>query len=186
MRILIFASFYYPHIGGYEKNIHELAKRLVVEGHEVKILTCNTENVSELQVLDGVYIYRMPCWNILNKTFPIPKPFSRLFNVLFSIKKHRDCDMVITQTRFFILSFIGMVYAKLNKFPLIHVERGTCHSVVSNKLVSIVARIYDHTIGSLIVSHSNANIGVSNAASEFIKHLGGLNTVTIYNGIETA
>lgn len=183
MNILIFASYYYPHIGGYDKNVHELAKRLVVKGHRVHVLTCNTEKTTSIELVDGVLVFRMNCYHLLGKTYPVPIPFGKFFNELF-ILRQRHCDIVITQTRFFILSFLGLLFAKLNRIPLIHVERGTCHSIVSNKLISIIAQIIDHTMGFSIVKGANANVGVSNAACKFIEHLGGCDTMTIYNGIE--
>ncbi len=183
MHVLIFAAYYHPHIGGYEKNIHELAKRLVKNGYWVGIITCNTEDAEYLDELDGVDIKRLKCWHILNKTFPIPVlnlcNLRRIFN-----KEDSDVDIVVTQTRFFPTSLLGLIYSKIKGIPLIHVERGTCHSVVSNKLVSAVARFCDHTVGSMIVRSAKVNVGVSEAACAFIKHLGGKVTMTIYNGIE--
>lgn len=175
MNIAIFAGYYYPHIGGYEKNVHELAKRLVSNGYIIEVVTCNTEGDPIIEMHDGVHIQRLRSIHLLKKTFPVP--------IDFPYCPHKY-DIVITQTRFFPICFIGMLFAKLKGIPLIHVERGTCHSVVSNKLVSVIAQIYDHTLGSLIVKSADVNVGVSNAACIFIEHLGGYNTKTIYNGIE--
>ncbi|HUV45793.1 MAG TPA: hypothetical protein VMW45_01850, partial [Dehalococcoidia bacterium] len=42
-RILIFAAYFLPSIGGYEKYAYELSRRLVQRGYGVDIPTCNTE-----------------------------------------------------------------------------------------------------------------------------------------------
>lgn len=181
MSILIFAGYYHPHIGGYTKNIHELAKRLVEEGYEIAVVTCNTESFEPLEIMDGVLIQRLPSLKLLGGTFPIPKPFLRLFCFLFS---KSDYDVVVTQTRFFVTSLLGMFYAKIHKLPLVHVERGTCHSVVSNRLVSLVARIYDHTVGTAIVKAAKLNVCVSESARTFVLHLGGKDTMVVYNGVD--
>lgn len=178
--ILIVTAFYSPSIGGYENDIHELAKRLNVNGYDINILTCNTENASAYEVKDGVTINRVACWNLLNKAYPIPLPSWRLFNTLFKRNKY---DAVMTQTRFFIICFIGMLFAKLKKLPLIHVERGAGHSVSSNKLVNMLSQIYDHSLGRFLVKSATLNIGVSQASCDFIKHIGSSNTMVIYNGL---
>ena len=182
MKIVVFAGFYLPYIGGYIKNIHELSRRLVKDGHEVYVITCDTENLKD-DYIDGVVIIRLPSWNLLNGTFPVPKLSKTLINCLFN--KKAVGGVVITQTRFFITSLLGLIYSKNHRLPLIHVERGTCHSVVPNRLVSVLAQVYDHTIGSLIVRSAKVNIGVSQSACDFIKHLGGKNTQVVHNGIET-
>jgi glycosyltransferase involved in cell wall biosynthesis len=92
-------------------------------------------------------------------------------------------DVVITQTRFFASSFLGYMIADIQHTPLIAVERGTCHSVVQNKVVGFINRVYDHTIGTLIVKSAKVNVGVSQAAADFVNHLGGKCRV-IYNGID--
>jgi glycosyltransferase involved in cell wall biosynthesis len=182
VNVVIFASFYQPHIGGFEKNVHELAKRLVIKGHNVSVITCNTNNTKTYEIIDKVFIIRLPCWNILNGSYPIPLP--KASKELQGSTLLVNPDVVITQTRFFPLSFLGMVYALIKRKPLIHVERGSCHSVVSNKFVDIMCKIYDHTFGSLVVKVAKSNVGISTPACEFIQHIGGENPQLIYNGVE--
>jgi glycosyltransferase involved in cell wall biosynthesis len=183
-RILIFAAYFYPHIGGYEKIVYELSRRLVQSDYEIDILTCNTERAPAYEELDGIHIYRLPCWNALNSLYPIPKPCPAGFKILRRLLR-KNYDIVNTQTRFFITSFLGLIFAKLKKTPLVHTEHGTRHSTVPNKVVDLISRTYDHTIGDLLVKSARRNIGVSQAACEFLKHLGAANTQVIYNGIDT-
>jgi len=184
MKILVFAAYYYPHVGGYEKNIHELNKRLRQRGHEIGIVTCNTDKAVPQEELDGIHIYRLPAWNIMGGTYPIPKPTPATFKVLRKLCK-KQFDLVNTQTRFFFTSFIGLVFARFKRVPLVHTERGTRHSITPNKLAEAIGKIYDHTIGSLIVKAAWKNIGVSQAACDFAKHLGAKDSIVIYNGIDT-
>ena len=41
--ILIFAAYFYPHVGGYEENIYQLSGRLAERGYKIDVVTCNTE-----------------------------------------------------------------------------------------------------------------------------------------------
>ncbi len=180
MRILVFAAYFFPHIGGYIKNIHELSRRLVARGHEVTIVTCNTESANNIEIMDNVTIIRFPSWDLLDHNYPVPKLSLGLLEFIFSRSEY---NVVLTQTRFFTPSLLGMIYSEVHKIPYIHVERGSCHTVANNKIMSLMIQSYDHTIGSLIIGNAKANVGVSESACQFIKHLGGKNVRTIYNGI---
>ena len=183
-RILTFAAYFYPHIGGYEKNVHELSRRLVQRGCEVDIVTCNTEHSPACEELNGIHIYRLPAWNTLKSTYPIPRPCLTSFRILRNLLR-KDYDVINTQTRFFITSLLGLVFATVKRTPLVHTERGTRHSVVSNKVVDLISRAYDHSIGALIVKSARGNIGISEAACEFLNHLGATNVKLVHNGIDT-
>jgi len=184
MRILIFAGYFYPHFGGSEQSIYELSKRLVNKGYEIDIITCNTENVSLYDVLDGIYIYRLPSWNILGGRYPVPKPNFITLKILWKLlrKKH---DVIHTNTRFMLTSFVGLVFAKIKRVPFVHTEHGATHSIVSNKIVDIISKAYDHTIGSLIVKSARTNVGVSSASCDFLRDLGANKSIVIHNGIDT-
>lgn len=178
MRINVFAAFYQPHVGGYCQNIHELAKRLVVEGHAVKVITCNTEEWPEDEYNDGIQILRLPCWQLLDKQYPVLKPSLALLRAWWG-----KPDLVMTQTRFFSTSLLGALFAWVYPCPLIHVERGSVHSVVSGGITGKLVRAYDHTLGALVVRRAKVNIGVSQAACDFVGHLGGKRRKVIYNGV---
>lgn len=183
MNILICAAFYTPHIGGYEKNIEALAKRLVKEGHTVDILTCNTEKEVEYEGLGKYTIIRLPCWNLLDGTYPVPTISGRTYQMLKGAVRYSH-DVIITQTRFFTTSLLGLILAWIKRIPLVHVERGTCHSVVQDAVVRFICKVYDHTIGCLISRYAVSNIGVSKAACDFIKHYSGRDAVVVHNGID--
>ena len=183
-RILIFAAYFHPHLGGYEKNVQELSRRLAERGCEIDVVTCNTEGASAEEEVDGICIHRLPSWNVLGGTYPIPKPAVTTFKILSELSRQRF-DLINTQTRFFSTSLLGLIFAKIKRTPLVHTERGTRHSVLSNKLIEASGKIYDHTIGSLIIKSARRNIGVSEAACNFLKHLGAKDTIVIPNGIDT-
>lgn len=178
MQVLIFSGYYLPHVGGAIYDTHTLAQGLMAKGFNVEVVTCNTENAMPLEIIDGIKIIRLPCWNLLNGQFPIPKPSLALARLLF-----KKPDVISTQTRFFVTSFIGAIMAKLRRIPLVHTERGSVHSVVNNKIVDIASKMYDHIIGSLVISMSDVCIGVSATACQFINHLGGKNIIRIPLGV---
>lgn len=184
-RILIFTGYFYPHSGGVESIIYELSRRLHSRGHEVHIVTSNTEGVATTEERDGLHIYRLPAWDALGGTYPVPKPSIAGLKVIWKLLRLR-VDLVNTQTRFFTTSLIGLIVAELKRRPLVHTEHGTEHSITTNRYVRAIAKMYDHVIGFLIVRRAKRNIGVSEAACDFVRHLGGKNTVVIPNGVDTS
>jgi glycosyltransferase involved in cell wall biosynthesis len=182
MRIAVFAGYFAPHVGGYCHNIHELSKRLVAKGHEVDIITCSTEpQVLRREDIEGVHILRMPLFWHVGGVFPLPAPSSELLAVV----RDNSYDVIITQSRIFATSVLGAMCSWIHGIPLIHVERGSCHTVLGIKVLSQMVKVYDHTIGRRMMSWSAKTIGISWASSEFIQHMcPKANPQTIYNGIK--
>jgi glycosyltransferase involved in cell wall biosynthesis len=181
--MLVFAAYFHPHVGGHEKIVYELSRRLVQKGYQIDILTCNTERTLAYEELDGIHIYRLPCWNALNSTYPVPRPCPTSFRILCRLLR-KDYDVINTQTRFFVTSFLGLIFAKLKRTPFVHTEHGTRHTIVRAEVMDLISRAYDHSIGTLVVKSARRNIGVSEAACEFLRHLGATNIQLEHNGID--
>lgn len=184
MRIAVFTAYFYPHKGGIERYVHEIYRRLVTKGIEVDVVTSNTNNAPREEVFDGIQIYRLDCWHILGETFPVPKINVNFIKVMQILNK-KSYSFINTQTRFFILSFIGLLYGKLRGIKVIHTEHGTQHSFLSNPITNRLSKIYDHTIGYLVMRYADYNVAISDASGEFSKHLGARHYTIVYNGTDT-
>ena len=182
MKIAFFSAYYAPAIGGMMYNIQTLAEKMVERGHSVAVLTCNTTKSEPYEKVDGVEIYRIPAWHMLNGTFPVPKPCMETFRALRKLKAWHP-DVVNTQTRFFITTLVGWLFGKSLRVPVVHTERGTRHSVVSSVKVNILSQLYDHVIGYAVTRWVSACTGVSGSACGFVKHLSGREGMRIPNGI---
>lgn len=184
MHIAVFASYFYPHKGGMEKYVYEIYSRLAKKGVKVDIITCNTNNSLTEEIYEGMNIYRFDCWDALGKTYPIPKINKTFFKILKKLNQN-SYSFVNTQTRFFIMSFVGFIYGKIRGIKVIHTEHGTRHTFFSNPIFNLLSNIYDHTIGFLITKFADYNIAISSASGEFSKHLGAKDYSIVYNGIDT-
>ena len=61
MNILFFAKYYYPHVGGVEKHVGEVSRRLVAKGHRVTVLTMQYDRKRPvLEKYQGIKILRIP------------------------------------------------------------------------------------------------------------------------------
>lgn len=59
MRILMIADFYWPYLGGVEQHVRTLSHALVELGHDVAVLTQKTGDLKEVEVENGVKIFRI-------------------------------------------------------------------------------------------------------------------------------
>lgn len=177
-RLLVFAGYFYPHMGGSETAIYELCRRLVNKGYEIDIVTCNTEKAPIVEKLEGFYVYRLPSWNILNNMYPLPKPTLTTLKILLKLLKKRH-DLINTHTRFFITSFVGLIFAKVKRVPLLHKEHGAGHSAQLSKPIDLISRAYDHTLGALILKFAWKLIADSTGVRDFLRHLGVKETAKI-------
>lgn len=182
--ILITCSFFYPHIGGLERNNWQIARRLAKKD-KVIVLTFNTEDSPRYENLDGFEIVRLDCWNVAGKYYPIPKPTIANFkDILGLFKAHPKA--IITNTRFYLLTFFSAILAKFYKVKHIHIERGANHTIHPSKIVSAVAKLYDLTLGKVALHLADIIGGQSYAALDFVKSLGVKNKpmFVAYNGVD--
>ncbi|MBU0708724.1 glycosyltransferase family 4 protein [Patescibacteria group bacterium] len=180
-RILVLTTLFHPRVGGLEKNTFELFSRLAKQHNfQINVVACNTENTNPFEQLAGLNIYRVPCWKLVKGTYAVPKPK----DLSATLKKIGKQDLVTTQTRFFFTSFIGLLYAKLHRIPLLHTEYGGGFVRHPSKIVEYIARIYDETIGRLTLRSADQVIGVSNDVCKFSLKLGAKNCRVIYEGVD--
>ncbi len=182
--ILIFAAFYHPYKGGYVESIHNLSVRLLQKGYKITIIACGVNNFGQPSSIDGIKLYTLSCWNpsCLNHSFPIPHPYS-VYKILKILHK-KEFNYIVTNTRFFISTWIGFIFGKLLGLPVIHIERGGQHPLTENFFIDTIARIVDHTFGFVVARFSDVVVGVSDATCLFLLHLGAKKPVKIYNGID--
>lgn len=62
MSILFFSRSFYPHIGGVEKHVLEISKRLVAKGHSVSVVTeeLSTKDIPKHESINSIEVYRIP------------------------------------------------------------------------------------------------------------------------------
>lgn len=183
MKIVITSSFFHPHIGGLERNNWQIAKRLALT-NEVFLITCNTENVERYENLDGINVVRLDSWNLAGNFYPIPKPTSKNLQDMKNL--FGSSDVIISNTRFYILTLLSAIAGKWYKTRHIHIERGANHTVHPSRLIELVAKAYDLTLGRLSLWLADSIGGQSQAALDFVKSLGVKNKpmFVAYNGID--
>lgn len=180
IKVAVFCEYFHPHKNGVA-NYVEGTYSLLMNNLDVSIITYNTNNQKVYEEYNGFKIHRINCMRILGGTYNIPTMKS-FFQVRKIFEKEKY-DVLNTHTRFFTINVLGYLVHVFKKIKLIHTEHGTSYVKHPNKLVEIINRIYDQTIGRIIISGSNKVIGISKASSRFAKKLGAKDTAVIYNGV---
>ncbi|MCG2691930.1 glycosyltransferase, partial [Microgenomates group bacterium] len=61
MKILFLARYFYPHIGGVEKQVFELSRRLIKKNHQVTIVTLkHNPRLKNQETINRIKIIRIP------------------------------------------------------------------------------------------------------------------------------
>lgn len=182
-KICIFSAQYLPHMGGVEQYTYNLAKALIKKGNQVVVVTSNVMDAAEYEKTDGIDIYRIPCFNVMEGRFPVLKVNKNMIKIhkkLMEIK----FDFVMINTRFYLHSLYGVIFAKMQKTRCIIVDHGTSHLRLHNKVLDLVENIYEHGITKLEQLFCNEFYGVSMASVEWLRHFHIQARGALYNAVD--
>lgn len=181
-----FSALYVPHMGGVERYTYNLARELIGMGHQVTVVTSNTEQTPGYSCSEeGIEVYALPCFPLLNGRLPIPKKngaYRDLFQKL-ALKKY---DAVIINTRFYFHSLIGAKFARKHGIPSIVIEHGSAHLKMGAKPLDLLCGWYEHGITALLKRYCTDFYGVSDAACRWLSHFGISAKGILYNAVPEA
>lgn len=187
-RILIFSPSYPPRIGGLESHADEFNKHITQKSNvSITVLTPKIpDSAPQKEILhgDAVTIFRFPAFFII-PNYPVPKIWKISFwRILHQVYKN-DHDLIVSRIRFFITSFIALIYAKCTRKPLIHIEHCSDFVQMSSAFKNVIARIYDYTLGRAVLAFSTKNIANSQKTADFCSKLYKKSHCTvIHRGVE--
>ena len=140
MKIIVFTGYFYPHKGGLESFVLDLANRLSKK-HQVTIVCPNTDHTRGEETSGTLRILRLPAIDFM-KVYPIVYSKSKLSEV-----EAQNIDLVITNMRFFQTSLMGMKFSQKNKIRWLHVEHGTSFVQTNSLFLWLASRFFDLTFG---------------------------------------
>jgi len=172
-KLIIFPGYYVPHLGGLETHVDEFVKYLSNdEDYDITVFAPRIPSSSKIHEIrwNNVKVIRYPAFEIV-QNYPLPKLWSHKFWKLYIKEYFNDYDIVMTRTRFFFNSFLGLTFAKKRLFPikLVHVEHGSDFVRLNSKFKSFVAYAYDMTIGKLVFNFSDEIVVISKAVEKFVR-----------------
>lgn len=185
-RILGFTPLFPHHIGGLENHAEQLNEQLARRGHIVLVWAPQVPKEGKLEEYSpaGVHILRYPAFEIITN-YPVPNIFHPVFWRHWKVLWEGDWDVCISHTRFFFPSLIGLVFTRIRRLPLLHIEHGSDYVHLHNIFLRLTARIYDHILGRIVLRHADAVVAISQASARFVKQLSGRTVdAVIYRGID--
>ena len=183
--ILIISSFAYPHIGGVERFTNQIANKFFLAGFNVTYVCLNTENTLNTETINGIKYYRLPCFSLVNGRLPFPMINSEFFKLAKIIRKN-NYDFIILNVKFYFLTLMGAWFAKKRNIPAIMIEHGSNHFDLRNSFLTVLGKIYEHTITYFLMLSKVKFYGVSEAVNQWLAHFGIVTSGIIYNGIDSS
>lgn len=182
-RICIFASHYFPYLGGIERYTYNLSRALMAMGDEVLIVTNNDVKEKSFEVMEGIGVLRLPCFNFMGGRYPVTKP-DREFRVYLKKLMEKDFDLVLINARFYPHTLLGAWFAKKKGVRCIILDHGTSHMTVGRKLPDLVFAAVEHilTFGDKILCKEY--FGVSQACCKWLEHFGIQAKGALYNAVD--
>ncbi len=183
MKLLVFSPYYPPHMGGLESHSAEFNQELTKLGYEVVVFTPDLPHVEKSEIREEIRIIRYPAFEIISN-YPLPKFWTPIFWRQLQILKSFQPDILITRTRFFFLSFIGLLFAKIHRIRHVHIEHGSDFVKLTNPFSSLLAKLYDHSFGKIVFHFSDINISISKAVHAFVMRFDRRVSPIIYRGLD--
>lgn len=171
-KILVFCPYYFPHVGGLESHADEFNKFISKRGYEITVFTPRLPIDTPERDLryKNVNIVRFPALELIPNWF-IPKFWQTKYWNLIKEIYAQDFDLIISRTRFFFTSLMALTYSQKRKIKWMHIEHGSDFVQLSNRLHSFIAKLFDISIGRLILKKANLVVANSKASAEFCKKI---------------
>lgn len=143
MTICYFSAQYLPTVGGVERYTWNLARRTVAAGHRAIVVTSALPNLPEHEIDgDGIEIYRLPVWPVMNGRFPVIKPGARFHALTVQIWAQK-LDFCVVQTRMYTQSVWAARQCKRRGIPALVLDHSTGY-MMHGGLTGALGRMYEH------------------------------------------
>ncbi|MFH0736990.1 MAG: glycosyltransferase family 4 protein [Candidatus Micrarchaeota archaeon] len=183
VKILMANPFFFPYMGGTEKVIYEVGKR-ISDCHEITILTARLDNTREEEEIGGMHVIRLPSRIFDTAPHPIPPPVPVLHGTDRWIKAYaKDFDIVHIHNRFVFSPAFGAAVKKAGKKLCLTIHNARPNGI--DLATDIFGSMFDELIAKRLMNKCDAIAGVSESALRATIPSGykGIAT-TIHNGID--
>lgn len=188
MRLLVFASYFPPHVGGLEAYVRDLNVELLELGlvEEITVLAPRLPADAQERERPGerYAVFRYPAVDVI-PNFPCPSAWRPgLWQTARAATAGRRHDLVVSHTRFFLSSAAALAYSRAARLPLLHVEHGSDFVHLSSRAATAVARGYDQTLGRAVLRRAESVVAISAAAADFVERLSGRSATVVHRGLD--
>ena len=167
LRLVFFTAHYHPHRGGIEKYVDRLARTLTDYGCESMVITSTISSNTPYEVVNTIPVYRIPTVDLIGGEYPVPYPSRGLRRAIRAIESFEP-DFIVTNTRYFLTSCLGMRIARRRGIRTIHLDHGSDLASTPNPLFSRIARLVDRMVGRFVIRNADYCAGVSGDVNAFL------------------
>lgn len=169
---VLFSAQYPPHLGGIENFTRGLAETLVGQGHDVTVVTNDTEGLGSGFVVEGgVRVLRLPCYSLISGRFPLPRLTSSYRELIEELETMRF-DGVLVNARFYPHSLFGMRFARKMGLRPVVLDHGSAWLSFSSPILDPLARLYERMMTTLGKRYDPAYFGISQKSVEWLATFG--------------
>ncbi len=180
---LCLASAYYPpHMGGVEVFTQNLARELLRRNIDVTVVANGVEDAGESRTPEGITLFRMPARDPLGR-FPLPLR-NMQSRELWGRLASRHFDGYVVNTRFYPLMLKMLAHAKQQGARPVLIEHGSAYLSIGNPLVDAGMHRYEDAIAARVRAADPHCFGVSQEASDWLRHFGLESEGVIHNSID--
>jgi glycosyltransferase involved in cell wall biosynthesis len=184
VRFVLFSAQYLPTVGGVERYTDNLARALTNLGHDVEVVASRLPGTAAHEQVDGFTVVRLPSWLWLAQRFPVPRP-GRVSRTMMEQALATPVDLVLINTRFWVLSLWAARRCGRRNLPTVVVEHGTGWLTLGNPFLDIAVRLYER-LGLRWVRRFGAPFyAVSQAGTDWLRQLGADPAGVLSNAVDT-
>lgn len=183
MTLCFFSAQYLPTSGGVERYTYNLALCAVRAGHRAIVVTSALPEYLTIETdSNGIEIFRLPVWPMMDGRFPVPKPGSRTFLLMQRLWEQKP-DFCIIQTRMYIESIWAAREVKKRGIPALVIDHSTGYMPMGEGFRGWLGRRYEHAACALIARTGIPFYGVSAAVCRWLKTFHVTAAGTLYNAV---
>ncbi|MBI2079561.1 glycosyltransferase family 4 protein [Candidatus Micrarchaeota archaeon] len=183
MDILMLNPLFYPYMGGTEKHILEVGKRLTKK-YNITVLTAQIERTKRTEVIDEIKVVRTPSYLLKKTPHPLPPPAPLMTKLVQDLKRLiPENDIVHIHNRFAYNAREGKIVKKAGKKLLLTLHNSRTSGI--DPITDFFGGFYDDFFASDLMMLCDGIASVSkNTLSASLPEEYKRKTTVIYNGVD--
>ena len=167
MTFCFFTTQYLPTPGGVERYTWNLARRCLAAGHRALVVTSSLPGLPARETdPDGIEIWRLPAWPVMNGRFPVLKPFPPAADLWA-----QGIDFAVIQTRMYPQSIWAARQCRRRGIPALVLDHSTGY-MMHGGLAGLAGKMYEHLACGLIKGCGFPFYGVSGDVCQWLRTFG--------------
>ncbi|MDD3523384.1 MAG: glycosyltransferase family 4 protein [Candidatus Cloacimonetes bacterium] len=163
MKIAQITPYFLPHTGGVERYVYNLSKSLVDNGHSVEVFTSNIPERNTIDVIDGIFVRRLPCIGepLRNPIFP---------SIFFHIGNLKQFDIIHVHNAYSSAALIAPLLKIFCDTPLILTHHGRL--IYGEPVRDTWVKIYKKSMKKRILNSFDLSVALSESDARYISSFG--------------